>query len=154
VPSGVGDVLGKLGDEVQRVEDLEVACHPRIDAAEEVTAGRPGEASAGFLLGEVDHGALLGDADEPIEAERAAEHVVREPLATGAVVGIQPDGVMDAEARMLPAEHLRDQRLVDLAALQQQVEDLLLPELLEGLVVDFGYRSPSDSDGRVASPSP
>ena len=27
VPSGVGDVLGKLGDEVQGVEDLEVACH-------------------------------------------------------------------------------------------------------------------------------
>ena len=50
---------------------------------------------------------------------------MREPLATGAVVGVQPDGVMDAEARMIPAEHLRDERLVDRAALQQQVEDLL-----------------------------
>ena len=57
VPSGVGDVLGKLGDEVQGIEDLDVACH----IAEEVTADGPGEASAGFLFGEVDHGALPGD---------------------------------------------------------------------------------------------
>ena len=60
MPSGVGDVLGKLGDEVQGVEDLEVACDPRT-AAEEIGARRPGEASAGFLFGEVDHGALPGD---------------------------------------------------------------------------------------------
>ena len=56
-----------------------------------------------------------------------------EPLTTTTVVGVQPDGMMHAEARVLPTEHLRDERLVDLAALQQQVEDLLLPELLEGL---------------------
>ena len=38
---GVGDVLGDLGDEVQGVEDLEVAA----DAAEQIGARRPGEAS-------------------------------------------------------------------------------------------------------------
>ncbi len=81
---------------------------------------------------------MVSDADHALETERAAEHIVREPLATGAVVGVQPDGVMDAEARVISAEHLRDERLVDLAVLQQEVEDLLLPELLEGLVVECG----------------
>ena len=60
VPSGVGDVLGEFGDEIQSVEDLEVAGDPRT-AAEEVTAGGLWEASAGFLLGEVDHGAQVSD---------------------------------------------------------------------------------------------
>ncbi len=55
-----------------------------------------------------------------------------------AVVGAQPHCMMHAETRVLPAEHLRNERLVDLAALQEQVEDLLLPELLKGLVVECG----------------
>ncbi len=133
---GVGDVLGELGDEVQRVEDLEVAGDPRTDAAEEVTAGGLGEVSAGFLLGEVDHCALLGDADHPIETERASEHVLGETLATGEVVGVQPHRMMDAEARVVPAEHLRDDGRIDLVLLEQQVEDLLLPERLEGVGID------------------
>ena len=62
-------------------------------AAEEVRARRHGEASADFLLSEVDHLALLGDADQALETERASEHVVREPLACGEVLGAQADGV-------------------------------------------------------------
>jgi len=46
---GVGDVLGDLGDEVQRVEDLEVACDPRT-AAEQIGARRSGEASKCSLV--------------------------------------------------------------------------------------------------------
>ena len=42
VPSRIGNVLGELGDEVQRVEDLEVAGN----IAEEVAAGGPGEATS------------------------------------------------------------------------------------------------------------
>ncbi len=38
--AGVGDVLGELGDEVQCVEDLEVAGDPRT-AAEQARARRP-----------------------------------------------------------------------------------------------------------------
>jgi len=76
--------------------------------------------------------------DHAVETQRASEHVVGEPLATGTVVGVQADGVMDPETRLRPAAHLRDERLTDLAALQQQVEDLRLPELLEGLVVECG----------------
>ncbi len=54
--SGVGDVLGELGDEIQRVEDLEVAG----DVGEEIGAGGFGEAPAGAFLGEVDDLALGG----------------------------------------------------------------------------------------------
>jgi len=66
---------------------------------------------------------------------------VGQSLASGKVLGVQPDGMMDPEARVSPAEHLRDERRTDLAALQQQIEDLRLPELLEGLVVEFGKRN-------------
>ena len=80
-------MLGDLSDEVQGVEDLEVAGDPRT-AAEQIGARRPGEASAGFLLGEVDHGAVPGDADQALETQLAAEHVLGEPFATGKVVGV------------------------------------------------------------------
>ena len=110
-------------------------------AAEEVRARRLWKSSARSLLGEVDHLALVSDADHALETRRAPEHVVRKPLASGVVVGAQPDGMMDPEARVRPAEHLRDERRTDLAALQQQIEDLFLPELLEGLVVEWGNRN-------------
>ncbi len=55
--------------------------------------------------------------DHALKTERAPEHVVGEAFASGKVIGVQPDGVMDAETRVVPAEHLRDERLVDLAAL-------------------------------------
>ena len=107
-------MLGELGEEVQGVEDLEVAG----DAVEEVRARRPGESPARSLLGEVDQLGLLGDADQSLETERASEHVVGDALASGEVVGVQPHRMMHAEARVIPAEHLRDERLVDLAVLQ------------------------------------
>ena len=37
---------------------------------------------------------------------------------------------------MVPVEHLRDDGRIDLVLLEQQVEDLLLPERLEGVGVD------------------
>ena len=70
--------------------------------------------------------------DQSLETERASEHVVGDALASGEVVGVQPHRMMHAEARVIPAEHLRDERVVDLAALQQQVEDLPLPDLSKG----------------------
>ncbi len=68
-----------------------------------------GESAAGPLLSEVDHGALPGDPDQAIETQRASEHVVGKPLASGTVIGLQPHGVMDPETRVRPAEHLRDE---------------------------------------------
>ena len=56
----IGDVLDTFGDEIQGVEDLEVAGK----TVEEVRAGGVGEASRGVRLGEVDHLALRGEADE------------------------------------------------------------------------------------------
>jgi len=69
---------------------------------------------------------LFGDPDHSLETEGTAEHVLGEPLATGNVVGVQPHRMVHAETRVLPAEHLRDERLTDLAALQQQVTIPLL----------------------------
>jgi len=47
-----------------------------------------GKRRQAFVSARLDHGALLGDADHAFEIERAAEHVMREPLATGTVVGV------------------------------------------------------------------
>jgi hypothetical protein len=137
VPAGLGNVLGELGDEVQGLEDLEIPG----DAAEEVGPGGVGEALGGVLLGEVKDLALLGDTDHPLETEWAPKHVVGQTLAAGAVVGRDPHREVHLETRMRPREHLRDERLIDLAVLQQQVEDLPLPELFEGLVVELGKRN-------------
>jgi hypothetical protein len=43
---GVGDVLGELGQEIQRVEDLEVAADP----GKQTLAARLGETPAATLL--------------------------------------------------------------------------------------------------------
>ncbi len=77
----VGDVLGELGDEIERVEDLEVACN----VAEEVGAGGLREAPAGFFLGQVKDLALVGDTDHVLEAEGTSQHVMGNALDAGGV---------------------------------------------------------------------
>jgi hypothetical protein len=122
-------VLGEFGDEVQGVEDLEVAGH----VAEEVGAGGAGEPAAGPLLGQVENLAPGGHLDQTLEAERAAEQVLAEALEAGGVASVEAHAVVNAEARVAPGAHLRDDRLVDLVVCEQQVEDERLPPLLEGL---------------------
>ena len=56
----VGDVLGQFGEEVEGLEDLEVAG----GGAEEVFAGRFEEAMRSMLFGMVDDLAGAGDADQ------------------------------------------------------------------------------------------
>ncbi len=50
---------------------------PWTDVVKEVMARRLREASACFLLGEVDHGAAPGDADQVLDTQRAAESPAR-----------------------------------------------------------------------------
>jgi hypothetical protein len=64
-------------------------------------------------------------------AEGTAEHVVEQALAAGDVVGAEPHLEIHGETAVAPAGHLAHERLVDLAALQEQVEDLLLPDFGE-----------------------
>jgi hypothetical protein len=90
----VGDVLGELGQEVQRLEDLEVAADP----GEQTVAGRLGETSAATLLSEVEDLAVVGDPDHAGEAERAAQHVLGQTLEPGGVAGSEGDAVVDTEA--------------------------------------------------------
>ena len=61
---GIGDVLGEFGDEVQGVEDLEVAGR----AVKEVGAGGPGKASEVLLLGQVRLTASLVDSGDQLAA--------------------------------------------------------------------------------------
>jgi hypothetical protein len=76
-----------------------------------------------------------------LEAEGASQHVLGQTLPAGAVVRSEPHREVHVEAGVLPAEHLGDERLVDLAAHQKQVEDLLLPEPLERLGVELRQRN-------------
>ncbi len=92
--SGVGDVLGELGDEVQRIKDLEVAG----DIAEEIGACGPGKPPGRILLGQVEDLALVCDPDHALEAEGTAQHVLGETLASGEVVGVEPDRKVHSEA--------------------------------------------------------
>jgi hypothetical protein len=70
-----------------------------------------------LLLGQVEDLALVGDADQALEAEGAAEHVLSDALDSGGVAFGQSYIVVDAEARVAPPPHLLDDGLVDLAAL-------------------------------------
>ena len=44
--------------------------------------------------------------NHPLETEGAAERVLGETPAAGDVIGVDPDGMVDAEPGMPPAEHL------------------------------------------------
>jgi hypothetical protein len=125
-------------------------CPSQPDAAEEVGAGGLGKAPAVGLLGAVEDLSLVGDADQALEAERTAQHVLGEALAAGDVVGVEPDGAVDRETRVVPGPLLPHERLVDLAALEEQVEDLAPPQLLEGFAVELGQRDERAVGGKRA----
>lgn len=89
---------GEFGQEVEGLEDIEVAG----GVAEEVCAGRFGEAMGSLLFGAVDDLAGAGDAQNACEAEGAAGHVLGEALNPLATAGGQADTAIDAEAAVLP----------------------------------------------------
>jgi len=130
----IRDVLGKFSQEVERLEELEVA----FDAAEEVAAGGVGETVEAVLLGLVEHLAGWRDADQPGEAERAAGHVLGEAVDGVAVAGFDADGAVDVEAGVPPGADLLDERVVDEVLVEQEPKDLVLPEAEERLVGRFG----------------
>ena len=86
--------------------------------------------------------------DHALEAEWAAEHVLGQPLASCEVVGAEPQREVHVEARVAPRTHLPDDGLVDLAALQEKLEDLALPELLEGLGLELRHTNQRAVVGR------
>ncbi len=90
----VGDVLGYFRYEVERVEQLEVPACPARQAL--VSELREGKASGLFRF--VDDLAVVGGFDHAVEAERAADDVLGQPLDGGGVAGLDPDALVHAEA--------------------------------------------------------
>lgn len=80
------------------------------------------------LIGLVEHLAGGRDADEPGEAEGAAGHVLSEAFEAVAVAGRQADALVEVEPAVLPRTHLLDEGGLDPALIQQQAENLVLPE--------------------------
>ena len=127
-------MLSELGQEVQRVEDLEI---PRGPAPETIVL-RVGEGPAGVLLGLVDDLPGRGHLDQPRQAERAAGHVPDQPLDPGAVAGRQVDRLVHAETAVRPSPHVLDHFRLDLVLRQVQREHGFLPGGLQPLQVQLG----------------
>ncbi len=89
-------MLGEIGAEVERIEDLEVAS----GAAEEVRTGRIGESVAVGLVRAGEHRAVLRDADRTCETERTADEVPGEAFEAGGVSGRQTDAPIDGPTRI------------------------------------------------------
>jgi hypothetical protein len=85
----------------------------------------------------------LGDGpDGQWEARRGCARVPR-PAGLdlfGGVAGLEAHAMVDAETRVAPGAHRGDNRVGDLVVGPQQVEDLFLPELLEGCAVELRKR--------------
>jgi len=128
----VGDVLGQLGEEVEGIEYLKITGR----AAEKVRAGRQGKLPGAILLGLVEDLASGGDADDAGQAEGAAGHVFSEALEGGTILCGQPHGAVDGEAAVPPGAHVLDEGGLNAAGVQQQLEDLVLPEATERFIVD------------------
>ena len=126
----VGDVLGEFGEEVQGLKDLEVTG----DASEQVVPGGVGEAVWFVLVGVVDNLTGAGDADQAGETERAASHVLAEAFEAIAVGVGQADGAIDAEPGMPPGTDLGDEFRFDTASVEQQAQDVVLPDSEEWFV--------------------
>jgi hypothetical protein len=73
----------------------------RATPSKRSSPGEPGEALRRCPLRQVENLALLGDSDQALEAEWAAEHVLEHAFATGEVVGTEPHGEVDREARVV-----------------------------------------------------
>ena len=96
----------------------------------------------------VEHFADGGDADEPGEAEGAAGHVLGEAFEAVAVAGRQEDAPVDVESAVSPGTHLLDEGGLDPAFIQQQAENLVLPEPTERFVGEIGGHGPEPAVGQ------
>ena len=126
----VGDVLRQLGEEVEGVEDLVIARHP----AEQVFGSGVGEAMGAVFLGVVHHLPGSGDAEQSGETERGAGHVLGESFESVAVAGGKSDGAINAEAAVSPGSDLADHGVIDAPGVEQQAEDVVLPDAAERFV--------------------
>jgi len=89
----IGDVLRHLGQEVQRIEHLEVAGR----SGQQFVVPRFGESAHGIMFGFIDHLARLGHLDHPGLAEGTAQEVLDEALHALLIADFQAHALVDAE---------------------------------------------------------
>ncbi len=126
-------MLRELGQEVQRVEDLEIPRGP----GREALVLRVEEGPAGVLLGLVDDLPGRGHLDQPRQAERAAGHVPDQTLDSGLVARRQKNRLVHAESAVRPGPHVLDYFRLDLVLGQVQGEHGFLPSRLQPLQVQL-----------------
>ena len=143
----VGDVLRECGEKVEGLEDLKIAC----GGAEEVSAAGVGEAMGSLFFGVVDDLAGSGDAEQAGETERAAGHVLGQAFDAVAVAGGEPDAAVDAEAGVSPGADLGDDLRVDAVFIQEQAQDVVLPDAKERFAGE-GHREWEESAVGAESP--
>ncbi len=100
----VGDVSQQEVDEVQGLEVM--------------GAG----SGAGSIVGAVGDRAGLGIVLEPAQRERAASAVAGQPLVGRPVVLVEPDGVVDAEAGVMPGQHGIGRLRIEELALDEETQ--------------------------------
>jgi len=106
----------ELGQEVQRIEDLEIP----LGAGYQAVSTRVGKGAAGLFLGLVDHLPGFGDLDQARQTEGTTSHVPHQTLDALLVAGRQVHRLVDAEAAVLPGAHVLDHFRFDLALGQVQ----------------------------------
>ena len=143
----VGDVLSQFGQEVEWLEDLKVAGY----AAQQVHACGLGKTLRMMFLRPVNDLPGGGDADEAGQAERAANHVLGQTLDALPVAGLEAGASVNVEAAVPPGSNLYYHGRPDLVLVQEQAEDLVLPEAKERLVAEvFGQGDESAVGGEGA----
>ena len=128
----IRDVLGHLGQEVERVEHLEVARHP----GEQIHIARHGKGYAVRVSGTVEDLAVVRDRNHAGKTERTAGDVLDQTLHATMVTAIDPHRRIDAKPGVLPPPHTCRHLERDLALVKQQVEDMFLPDLRRAILPD------------------
>jgi len=123
--SGIRDMLGDFGEEIQRTEHLEFA----RPSGQQFLVGRLGKASDGVVLRLVDHLPGLGHLDHPRLGEGTPQEILDQALHSFLITGFESNTLIDTAPGVSPRAHISHHLLGDLALCQEQPEDLLLPEL-------------------------
>ena len=120
----IGYVLRHLRQEIQRIEDLEIA----LRTGQQILAGGFREAAKPIVPGLVDDFALTSDFDHSRLAERTPQKILDQPLQNPGVFGLHLDALIHAEPGVLPTADVGDDLIGDLPLDQQELENFLFPQ--------------------------
>ena len=133
--TGLGNVLGEIGNEIQRCEMLKIALDGMRRFSVLIFIGKR---VAFGVLGAVENMAIGADVDEAFQAEGAAAHVLDQAFDGGGVGAMDADAAVDAEAAVFPGAHDMDDAPGDAAPFDEKCEDAFPPEQVEGAGRELG----------------